>query len=115
MVKKIIREWKDGDSGTFSDGRTFRLSNVSAPEKHEPGHNMATSRSKRMVGGQDLVDVKVVGRDSFGRDLVEVKKHGRDVNTILEMKNKLFDIKPPEQTSKKIKGLHVVKQNNVSK
>ena len=95
-MKKIISEWKDGDSGVFSDGRKFRLSNVSAPEKHSPGYNMATSRSKRLVGSSDVVDVVTVGRDSFGRDLVEVKKHGRNINTILEMKNKLFDIRPPK-------------------
>lgn len=97
MANKAVVSFEDGDSGEYigMDGRKrrFRLSNVSAPEKNEPGYNMATSRSKRLVGERDIVNVKVVGRDSFGRDLVEVKKRGRDINNILEMKNKLFGVK----------------------
>lgn len=104
MTLARIDSWADGDSGEMVDSngikKRFRLSNVSAPEKHEPGYNMATSRSKRMLGEYDVVDVKVVGRDSFGRDLVEVKKHGRDINSILEMKNKLFDLRPPKKIKK---------------
>jgi endonuclease YncB( thermonuclease family) len=103
-MKAVINSWTDGDSGEMvgSDGRRrrFRLSNVSAPEKHEPGYNMATSRSKRLIGGQDVVDVNVVGKDAYGRDLVEVSKSGINVNRILEIKNKLFGIKPTKQPQK---------------
>ena len=92
--------FKDGDSGEYvgMDGRKkrFRLSNVSAPEKNDPGYNLSTTRSRKLVSERDVVDVNVVGRDSFGRDLVEVKKRGRDINNILEMKNKLFAITPPK-------------------
>lgn len=97
MANKAVVSFEDGDSGEYigMDGRKrrFRLSNVSAPEKNEPGYNMATSRSKRLVGERAIVNVKVVGRDSFGRDLVEFKKRGRDINNILEMKNRLFGVK----------------------
>ena len=101
MVRKIIRNWKDGDSGTFHDGTTFRLSNVSAPEKRAPGYSQARARSRRMVSERDVVDVEVVGMDSFGRDLVKIKKRGRDVNKILEMKNRLLGIKPKKSKKSK--------------
>lgn len=93
MVKKRISEWKGGDTGVFSDGKHFKLSKVSAPTKHEPGHNSSTSRSERMVGAQDVVDVKVVWEDSFGIEIVEITKRGRNINEILEMKNNFFDIR----------------------
>ena len=96
MVKKIIREWTDGDSGIFTDGKKFRLSNVSAPEKHEPGYNLATLRSERLVHPGTLIDIKTTGKDTYNRQLVEITAHGRQVNKILEMKNKLFYIKPDE-------------------
>ena len=100
MVKSIVK-WTDGDSGEMVDSngsvKRFRLSNVSAPEKHAPGYNLATDRSEKMVSVSEVVDVKTVGRDSYGRDLVEIYKGGRNINHVLEMKNKLFGIEPPKQ------------------
>lgn len=105
MTLARIRNWKDGDSGTMTDinGRTssFRLSNVSAPEKREAGYGLSRSRSRRMVGEREVVDVEVVGTDAFGRDIIKIKKNGRDVNRILEMKNALFGVKPNKKSKRK--------------
>ena len=98
MTLARINKWKDGDSGEMVDRsgrvRAFRLSNVSAPEKREAGYDLSRSRSRRLVSERDVVDVEVVGTDVYGRDIIEIKKNGRDVNRILEMKNKLFGVKP---------------------
>lgn len=94
--KAIIHRWKDGDSGELvnenGNVRSFRLANVFAPEKREPGYELSRARSRRYVSNQDVVDVEVVGTDAFGRDLVKIKKRGRDINKMLNMKNTLFGI-----------------------
>ena len=93
MVKKIVMECKDGDSGTFTDGTTFRLDNVNSPEKTEAGYGLGKMRAKKMMEGE-VVDVETVGRDRYKRDIVKVKKRGVDVNKALEWKNRLFKVKP---------------------
>jgi len=50
MVKKKIAKWVDGDSGIFSDGKKFRLSEVRAPEKHQFGGSKATRIAAGMTG-----------------------------------------------------------------
>lgn len=104
-MKATVYKWKDGDSGEMVNQygmvRSFRLSNTSAPEKREPGYNLSRARSRQMVSERDVVDVEVVGMDSFGRDLVKIKKRGRDVNKILEMKNQLFGIGNKKKSKRK--------------
>ena len=40
-MKKRINNWRDGDSGFFTDGVPFRLAKVRAPEKHQFGGEKA--------------------------------------------------------------------------
>lgn len=107
MTLARINKWKDGDSGEMVDRggrvRAFRLSNVSAPDRREAGYDLSRSRSRRMVGEREVVDVEVVGTDVFGRDIIKIKKNGRDVNKILEMKNRLLGIKPKKSKKSKRK------------
>ena len=90
MVKKIIMEWKDGDSGVFLDGTKFRMSGVNSPEKNDAGYGLATRRARQMLDTGDVVEVETVGKDTYKRDIVKMKKRGIDINKALEFKNRLF-------------------------
>jgi endonuclease YncB( thermonuclease family) len=50
MVRKKITKWIDGDSGFFTDGTNFRLTNVRAPEKNKRGGTKATKVAAGMSG-----------------------------------------------------------------
>jgi len=49
-IKKTIEKWRDGDSGSFSDGTEFRLARVRAPEKRQADGSKATKVASRMTG-----------------------------------------------------------------
>ena len=81
MVKKKIKNWRDGDSGIFSDGTEFRLARVRAPEKHQFGGSKATKVVAGMTGrSKGWVDVKPVGKDRYGRVIVEMSNKGGSTN-----------------------------------
>ena len=93
MLKEILY-WIDGDSGYMAgaDGvaEEFRMSNVSSPERLEPGYRLARTRANRAAPIGSVVDVEESGKDTFGRMLVVMKKNGKDVNKKLERQNKLY-------------------------
>lgn len=101
MTKAIVK-FVDGDSGEMQtiDGTLkttrVRLSGVRSPEKLESGFGISAMRAKNLVREDEVVDVKIVGKDSYGRSLIEIKKQGRDINAILEAANKLFRATPPK-------------------
>jgi len=89
MVKNYRRKVKfvDGDSGVFSDGTKFRLSNVRAQEYNEPGGTKAKNVVTGMIGrSKGVVSVKEVGRDFYGRVLVELTNKDGSINE--RMRNK---------------------------
>lgn len=91
MQQVNIESWKDGDSGMMVDSngrrRRFRMSNVNAPGRTDPGFGRAVSRSNNIVHVGDSVMITIVGKDTYGRDLVEMSKNGRNINTMLERGN----------------------------
>ena len=79
--KKTIKKWKDGDSGSFSDGTEFRLARVRAPEKHQIGGSKATKVASGMTGrSKGWVDVRQVGYDRYGRVIVEISNKNGCIN-----------------------------------
>ena len=83
-MKKRVNNWRDGDSGFFTDGVPFRLAKVRAPEKHQFGGEKATRRAAGMSGRtRGIVNVKVVGRDVYGRSLVEMSNKDGSINNRL--------------------------------
>ena len=102
MTKAIIK-FVDGDSGEMrtTDGIStkttrIRLSGVRSPEKVESGYGAAKMRATHLVHEDEIVDVKIVGKDTYDRAIIEITKNGRDVNEILERYNKLFRPSPPK-------------------
>jgi len=84
MIKKRIDYWKDGDSGKFTDGNHFRLARVRAPEKYQFGGESATRRAAGMSGRtKGLVNVRTLGRDSYGRFIVEIYNKDGSINNRL--------------------------------
>ena len=87
MVKKKITKWIDGDSGVFTDGTNFRLTNVRAPEKNKSGGTKATKVAAGMSGrSKGFVTVKQVGKDRYGRALVEMSNKDGSINKRLREK-----------------------------
>lgn len=87
--KKYTRKvkFKDGDSGTFSDGTEFRLANVRAPESKQHGGSKAKKVASGMVGrSKGRVTVEEVGRDKYGRILVKIKNKDGSINDRLRKK-----------------------------
>ena len=87
MVKKIIKQWIDGDSGIFTDDKRFRLSNVRAPEKGKQGGTTATRVAAGITGRSNgRVNVKQVATDKYGRAVVEMDNKDGSVNGRLRKK-----------------------------
>ncbi|AFV24474.1 nuclease [Methanolobus psychrophilus R15] len=89
ITKKYTRnvKFKDGDSGTFSDGTGFRLSNVRAPEKKQVGGQKAKKVASGMVGrSKGRVNIEEVGRDKYGRLLVKMSNKDGSVNERMRKK-----------------------------
>jgi len=87
MVRKKITKWIDGDSGVFTDGTNFRLTNVRAPEKNKRGGTKATKVAAGISGRSNgFVTVKQVGKDRYGRALVEMSNKDGSINKRLRNK-----------------------------
>lgn len=80
-MRKKIRKWFDGDSGVFSDGRKFRLSNVRTPEKHQFGGEKATRTVAGMTGRTGgKVNWNPVARDKYGRQVGKMSNRDGSIN-----------------------------------
>lgn len=83
-VTKII----DGD--TFkTDSRKYsvRLANVQAPEKGNPGYNVAKKKLETLIGNR-VVSIQTVARDVYGRSVAKVMVGRRSVNKAMQPKKK---------------------------
>jgi micrococcal nuclease len=87
MLRRKVKKWVDGDSGTFTNGEKFRLARVRAPEKNRRGGTTALRSASGMTSRQNnIVNVEKVARDKYGRSLVEMSnKHG-SINNRLRKK-----------------------------
>jgi len=77
-----VTEVTDGDTLKLSDGKTFRLYGVNAPEVKEPFHEEAKAFTENLVLGKEIsfeqeVNYKV---DKFGRELGYVFVGGVNLN-----------------------------------
>jgi len=80
-------KFKDGDSGTYSDGTEFRLANVRAPELNQAGGQRAKRSASGMVSRSNgFVRIEEVCRDKYGRVLVNIKNKDGSVNERLRNK-----------------------------
>jgi len=80
-------KFKDGDSGTYSDGTEFRLANVRAPEMNQHGGSKAKRVSSGMIGrSKGHVSIEEVGRDKYGRVLVNMRNKDGSINERLRKK-----------------------------
>ena len=79
MERMRVVEVVDGDTFIGVDAanvrRTIRLQNVDAPEIGEPGGAEAKQRLEAQILNQ-VVDVEVVARDSYGREVAQVWLNG---------------------------------------
>ena len=81
IVRKKVTKWYDGDSGEFSDGTKFRLSNVSAPERHQFGAEKATRRAAGMTGQSGgRINWRKVARDRYGREVGTMSNQHGSIN-----------------------------------
>ncbi len=82
MLKiKKIKKWVDGDSGIFTDGTSFRLRNVRAPEKKSKGGRKAQRVAAGMTGrSKGRVSVKIYSKDKYGRQIVEMSNKDGSIN-----------------------------------
>ncbi len=86
-MSRKIKKWTDGDSGTFADGTEFRLANVRAPEKNNPGRLKALKTVAGMTARSgNLVNVKVVARDQYRRVVVEMSNKDGSINERMRKK-----------------------------
>lgn len=84
--------WSDGDSGTLSDGRKFRLAGYDAPETHRPlcdREDALGEEAERVVnliteGAEITVSEEVHKPDRWGRIVVHVYADGVSVGETLE-------------------------------
>ncbi len=81
MKRKRIKQWDDGDSGSFTDGTRFRLNRVRAPEKHQFGGETATRRAAGMTGrSSGFVNINPFARDKHGRLVVDMWNQDGSIN-----------------------------------
>ena len=89
MIDPLL-SWADGDSGTLQKIGSFRLARTKTPEKYDASYNLAKRTAEHLAPpGQDI-DVKIVGRDSYGRKLVELQTTGKNINTAIINKFAMF-------------------------
>jgi len=80
MVRKKVKNWKDGDSGTFTDRTRFRLAGVRAPEKKQYGGKKATKVASGMTSrSSGYVNWKPVG-SSYGRQVGNMSNKDGSIN-----------------------------------
>lgn len=84
-VKKVI----DGDTFQGSYNKFFRLADVDAPEKREPGYQKAKQDLQNFIEGEELI-IKTVGK-SYNRDVVEVRKPGEKMTINTKMRRKGYN------------------------
>jgi endonuclease YncB( thermonuclease family) len=87
--KKYTRKvkFKDGDSGTYSDGTDFRLANVRAPELNQAGGQKAKRSASSMVGRSNgFVRIEEICRDKYGRIVVNMENKDGSINERLRKK-----------------------------
>jgi len=78
--KERVTRVIDGDTfKTASRKHPVRLANVDAPERGSRGGAAATSRLRRMIGGE-VVSVDTVARDKYGRSVANVRLGRKSVN-----------------------------------
>jgi len=82
IQKLTVIEVSDGDTLKFSDGKTFRLYGVNAPEVKEPFFEEAKAFTENLVFGKEIsfeqeANYKV---DKFGRELGYVFIDGVNLN-----------------------------------
>ncbi|MBW3002481.1 thermonuclease family protein [Candidatus Woesearchaeota archaeon] len=83
-MRRKIKKWLDGDSGHFSDGTSFRLARVRAPEKHQFGGSRATRAATGMTGrSKGNVFVKTIATGKYGRKIVEMSNKDGSINNRL--------------------------------
>ena len=86
MTRKI-KNWTDGDSGIFANGKGFRLANVRAQEKNKAGGLKALKTVAGMTArSSNLVNVKVVAKDRYGRVVVEMSNKDGSINERMRKK-----------------------------
>lgn len=99
--KLTVTEVSDGDTLKLSDGKTFRLYGVNAPEVKEPFFEEAKAFTENLVLGKEIsfeqeVNYKV---DKFGRELSYVFIDGVNLNIEL-VKNGLARVVLYEKRAK---------------
>ena len=86
-MKKKIADWFDGDSGIFSDGTEFRLSNVRAQEKYQFGGRKAARTVVGMTNRSNgWVSWKPVALDIYGRQVGVMSNHDGSINRRMKAK-----------------------------
>ena len=86
MVWKKVKQWKDGDSGIFTDGTGFRLAGVRAPEKYQYGGKKATKTASGMTSrSSGRVNWKPVGT-SYGRQVGNMSNKDGSINRRMRSK-----------------------------
>ena len=86
MVMKKVKQWKDGDSGIFTDGTRFRLAGVGAPEKYQYGSKKATKTAAGMTSRSNgKVSWKPVG-SSYGRQVGNMSNKDGSINQRMRSK-----------------------------
>jgi endonuclease YncB( thermonuclease family) len=81
ITKKRIDHWDDGDSGAFTDGKSFRLNSVRAPESYQFGGERATRAVAGMTGRNGgFVRVQKVATDTYGREVVNLWNRDGSIN-----------------------------------
>lgn len=86
MAKIKVKKVLDGDTFRSTRGGFFRLAEVDAPEKREPGYKKAKETLKNFIEGEELI-VKVEGK-SYGRKVVEARIPGEKITINTKMKRK---------------------------
>lgn len=76
-----IQFFFDGDSGQFSNGERFRLTDIRSPDKNEADY-LKVKRSLFAMAGRSnrWGTVEEVGIDSYGRLLVNLKNQDGSIN-----------------------------------
>lgn len=82
IKKKRIDSWRDSDSGSFTDGTKFRLSNVRAPERYQFGGQKTTKTVAGMTGRTEgFVNVNTLARDKYGKLIVDMWNKDGSINS----------------------------------
>jgi endonuclease YncB( thermonuclease family) len=87
-MKRKITGIPDGDTVKtkvkVQGSNYLRPVRFNTPEKGQKGFDLARQRFKQALPRNGVVNVKVVGRDTYGRPLVELRNGRRSVNKIMK-------------------------------